>query len=77
MKRNLSRRVEVAFPIYDLKIKKEIKDIVALQLKDKIKARVIDKDNLNEYQKTKSRIKISSQTASYNYLKKKNSPSKN
>ncbi|OGU34123.1 MAG: polyphosphate kinase 1, partial [Ignavibacteria bacterium GWB2_35_6b] len=77
MKRNLSRRVEVAFPIYDLKIKKEIKDIVALQLKDKIKARVIDKDNLNEYQKTKSRIKISSQTASYNYLKKKNSTSKN
>lgn len=74
MKRNLSRRVEVAFPIYDSKIKKEIKDIIALQLNDKIKARVIDKNNLNEYQKTKSKIKISSQTASYNYLKKKNNP---
>lgn len=74
MKRNLSRRVEVAFPIYDSRIKKEIKDIIALQLKDNIKARIIEKDNLNEYQKTKSRSKISSQTASYDYLKKKNNP---
>lgn len=71
MKRNLSRRVEVAFPIYNENIKKEIKDIIELQLNDNKKARVIDKDNSNNYLGVYSKTKISSQTASYNYFKKK------
>ena len=71
MKRNLSRRIEVAFPIYDEDIRKEIKDIIQLQLSDNNKARIIDKKNSNSYQKTKARKKIRSQTASYNFFKRK------
>ena len=68
MKRNLSRRIEVAFPIYDKDIKKKIKDIVNLQLNDNVKARVIDKTNKNIY-KTNTEGKIRSQYATFEYLK--------
>lgn len=68
MKRNLSRRIEVAFPIYDEEIKNRIKDIIDLQLKDNVKARIIDKDDKNVY-KTDSDEKIRSQYATYEYLK--------
>lgn len=68
MKRNLSRRIEVAFPIYDEDIRRKIKDIVNLQLGDNVKARVIDEKDKNIY-KTNSDEKIRSQYATYEYLK--------
>lgn len=34
MSRNVYRRIEVCFPVYDTKIKQEIKDLIAIQLKD-------------------------------------------
>lgn len=49
MKRNLSRRVEVVFPIYGSKIKNLIKDILDIQLADNRKARLIDPELKNEY----------------------------
>ena len=49
MRRNLSRRIEAAFPVYNEKLKKEIKDIIELQLMDNIKARIIDEKQLNRY----------------------------
>ncbi len=45
MTRNLDHRVEVACPIYDPLIKKELRDIIDFQLKDNVKARII---NLNQ-----------------------------
>jgi polyphosphate kinase len=46
MKRNLYRRIETAFPILDKKIKKTILSILNIQLKDNVKACLID-ENLN------------------------------
>ncbi len=68
MKRNLSRRVEVGFPVYEDAIKKRIKDIVNLQLKDNVKARIIDVDDKNKFVKNDME-KIRSQYATYEYLK--------
>ncbi len=49
MIRNLDMRVEVAVPILDKNIKKEIKDILDLQWNDNTKARYINKENNNAY----------------------------
>lgn len=38
MKRNLSRRIEVVFPMRDMHLKKEIQEIIRLQLADNVKA---------------------------------------
>ena len=69
MKRNLSRRVEVAFPIYDDENRKRIKEVIELQLNDGIKGRIIDKENSNRYLKLKNKSEESSQLGIYNYLK--------
>jgi len=69
MKRNLSWRVEVAFPIYDKSIRKELKDLIDLQLKDNVKARIINKTQSNSYQNAKETKTIRSQYETYNYLK--------
>ena len=49
MKRNLSRRVEVAIPVYDAEIKRQLTALVDLQLADNRKARVIDGTGTNSY----------------------------
>ena len=46
MKRNLYRRIETAFPVLDKKIKKTVLSILNIQLKDNVKACLID-ENLN------------------------------
>jgi len=45
MPRNLDRRVEVAFPIYDPAIKQQVQALVDIQLADNTKARVLLPDN--------------------------------
>ena len=72
MKRNLSRRIEVAFPIYDINIKKEIKKILHFQINDNVKARIIDKNDRNRYQSKKLETQIPSQIATYEYFKQNN-----
>lgn len=71
MKRNLSRRVEVAFPIYDKAIRKELKDLIDLQLKDNVKARIINKTQGNPYKSVKRKETIQAQYDTYYYLKEK------
>ncbi len=71
MKRNLSRRVEVAFPIYDESIRREINALIDIQLSDNVKARVIDKKQSNKYKKDKN-DPVRSQTDSYNYIRSLN-----
>jgi polyphosphate kinase len=71
MSRNIESRVEVGFPIYDPKIKKEIRDIIDIQLMDNTKSREINKENNNKYHKTSSELPVRAQIDTYNYLKNK------
>jgi len=45
MPRNLDRRVEVAFPLYDREVQKQVREIIDLQFADNVKARVLQADN--------------------------------
>jgi polyphosphate kinase len=49
MKRNLSHRVEVAIPVYDPEIRRQLETVLALQLADNSKARVVDAGGANPY----------------------------
>jgi polyphosphate kinase len=49
MIRNLDNRVEVATPIYDPDIKRELRDFFEIQYKDNTKARIIDSKQDNQY----------------------------
>jgi polyphosphate kinase len=71
MKRNLSRRIEVIFPVYNEKIKGEILDIINIQLEDNVKARVIDRYDKNHYKKDRIILLNQSQVATHRYLKEK------
>jgi len=71
MVRNLSRRIEVAFPIYDRNIQKEIKKIIAIQLADNVKARVINQTQSNNYRKARTEETVRAQSAIYELLKPK------
>ncbi len=71
MVRNLSYRIEVAFPIYEHTIKQQILDLLDLQWKDNIKARIIDIKQNNQYKNHGDDIGIRSQVESYYYLKNK------
>lgn len=70
MTRNIDNRIEIGCPIYHPKLKKIIKDIFEIQFRDTTKARIIDKEQKNEYVKRGNRRKIRSQIAVYDYLKR-------
>jgi polyphosphate kinase len=67
MNRNIYRRVEVCFPIYDEGIKKELKEMVAIQLQDNVRAVTID-ENLNNVIIPDAGEKIRSQEFIYQML---------
>lgn len=71
MKRNLSRRVEVGFPIEDKSLKAELLTLLKYQLKDNVKARILNKTQSNPYKKSASKKKVRAQFDTYNYLKSK------
>jgi polyphosphate kinase len=68
MVRNLDHRVEATCPVLDETIRKELKDILEIQLADNVKARWLDNDLLNKYKRDHSERKIRSQIEIYNYL---------
>ncbi len=70
MVRNLDHRIEVATPIFDVAIKKELIEIINIQLKDNQKARILDAELLNKYVPLSGK-KNKSQEETYNYLKRK------
>jgi polyphosphate kinase len=72
MSRNIDTRVEVGFPILDQHLKKEVKDIINIQLQDNTKAREINSANSNKYHKTNAAESHRAQIEIYNYLKTKN-----
>ena len=75
MSRNIDTRVEVGFPIYDEDLKKEVREIINLQLADNTKSREINSHNTNKYHKTNSVTPHRAQVDIYNYLKTKNKQS--
>jgi polyphosphate kinase len=72
MTRNIDTRVEVGFPIYDEQLRKEIRDIIDIQLSDNTKSREINSHNTNKYHKTDADMPVRAQVDIYNYLKYKN-----
>lgn len=69
MRRNLYRRIETAFPIYDENIKHTIINILTLQLKDNVKACFIDGNLHNIFKRDDNPIKVRAQQDTYNLLK--------
>ncbi|HLW49534.1 MAG TPA: polyphosphate kinase 1, partial [Sphingobacteriaceae bacterium] len=65
MSRNIDRRVEVGFPILDPEIRKEIRDIIDMQLRDNTKAREINIHNNNRYIGARSKIRHRAQIDIY------------
>jgi len=49
MERNLDSRVEVAFPILNGRLQQEVADMMALQVADDSKARILDEKQVNAY----------------------------
>lgn len=70
MKRNLRSRVECTFPVYDPDLKKEIIDILNIQLSDNVKACEIDEHLKNQRIITKG-PDIRAQISIYEYFKNK------
>ncbi|MFC1732328.1 polyphosphate kinase 1 [candidate division KSB1 bacterium] len=71
MPRNFDHRIELACPIYDKKIQKELMKMLEIQIADNVKARLISAENPNQYKKTSSKKDIRSQIEFYDYLKGK------
>lgn len=67
MGRNLDRRIEVAFPVYDTDIQKTIKEVLEIQWQDNVKARIIDGKDDDKFRKFSLPV-IRSQDEVYNYF---------
>lgn len=70
MRRNLNRRVECVFPLFNSRHRKEIIDLLKIQLADNVKASYITEDMTNLRVPKKGKI-VRSQVAIYDYLKTK------
>lgn len=71
MRRNLNRRIETAFPILNAEIKRNIIDILNIQLQDNVKACLIDEHLHNNFKRDDNPVKVRAQLAVYEYLKNK------
>ncbi len=70
MTRNLSYRIETAFPIYDPVIKQRVIELTELQWSDNVKARILNAELSNTYKRTTNDLAIRSQVESYYYIKR-------
>jgi polyphosphate kinase len=68
MTRNLSHRVEVAIPVYDAEIRRQLERSLELQLADNTKARIIDAGGSNAYVRTEGARPLRAQEAFRDYL---------
>ncbi len=70
MYRNFDLRNEIAVPIYDEKIRKDMKALLNIQLTDNTKARVLDAKQANMYKFAQPGAKkVRAQNDTYNYFK--------
>ena len=72
MTRNLDNRVEVACPIYQKDLKKQVIDTIKISLNDNVKSRLINLNKQNEFVENKNK-KIRSQWDTYDYFCRINS----
>jgi len=72
MIRNLNHRVEAAIPVLNPVIKRELIDIIHIQLRDNVKARILDSELANNYVPSIGKKQVRSQIETYHYLFKKN-----
>ncbi|MBT2591342.1 polyphosphate kinase 1 [Pedobacter sp. ISL-68] len=70
MNRNIYRRIEVCFPIYNEQIKQEMIDIIEIQKQDNVQAVCID-ENMNNIPVKNSGAPVESQLDIYQLLKNK------
>jgi polyphosphate kinase len=68
MTRNLSRRIEAAFPLLDERLRQEVRDIIDLQRQDNVKAR----NSRNVYIRRSHEPEVRSQYATYHFLQEHN-----
>ena len=71
MRRNLSRRVEVAFPMYDERLRREICALLNLQRRDNTKARTVNCEEQNAYVGGDGAAPVRAQLDTYRYYKAK------
>ncbi len=76
MTRNLDHRSEVATPILDPLIQKELKDILEIQWAGNTKARILNSSQDNLYKKGDPKNKVRAQDEIYAYLQRKLNPAK-
>ena len=69
MTRNLTHRIEVVTPILDADHKKTIRDLIDIELRDNVKARIIDAKQQNNYVEAPG-PKRQSQLETYRYFEK-------
>jgi len=69
MKRNLHRRIECGFPIFDPHARNELLDILKIQMSDNVKACEIDAE-MNNIRIRNKKPPVRSQLAIYEYFKK-------
>ncbi|MFL5752024.1 MAG: polyphosphate kinase 1 [Bacteroidia bacterium] len=71
MTRNLDHRCEVAVPVYDKEVQKELRSIIDIQFSGNTKARILDSSLSNRYKTTTSKQKkVRAQEEVYNFLVK-------
>ncbi len=69
MQRNLDRRIEVAFPIFDAALQHDLRAVLDLQLRDNVKARIVDRRFVNKIRSRGNEAPLRSQYAAYDYWK--------
>lgn len=68
LSRNLNRRIEVAYPLYDEKHIEEINTIIQLQLEDNTKRRIINSEGNNELEILSTDEPRRAQTEIYDWI---------
>lgn len=71
MVRNIDHRIEASVLIQREEIRQELKDILDIQLRENIKARVLDNEQQNQYRERDAKNQVRSQVQIYEYLKHK------
>jgi len=71
MERNFDNRIEVACPVIDRDLQREIMTMLQIQLRDNTKARVITPSHSTQYVKGNLNLKINSQIETYKFFKDK------
>ena len=70
MTRNMDQRIEVGAPIYSKRLIEQVENILDMQFRDTLKARVINKEQSNPHVNRGNRRHLRSQIEIYEYLQR-------